>query len=96
MTPGAYGWSEMEEGVMGNKIQLVVSPKTGENLGGIKRNSRGFSSFGRRCSGCFSAARMVGKRRPASKLQIGTKLDRNGGRKWKLRSGHVCGSGRVF
>ena len=27
VTPGSYGWSEMEEGVMGNKIQLLVSPK---------------------------------------------------------------------
>ncbi|KAK9229441.1 hypothetical protein WN944_022403 [Citrus x changshan-huyou] len=27
VTLGAYGWSEIEEGVVGNKIQPVVSPK---------------------------------------------------------------------
>ncbi|XP_052297080.1 probable disease resistance protein At1g61300 [Citrus sinensis] len=48
--PGGCGWSEMEEGVMRNKIQLVVSPIFGENPGGTKRNSRGFSSFDRRRS----------------------------------------------
>ncbi|GAY55063.1 hypothetical protein CUMW_161560 [Citrus unshiu] len=66
--PGGSGWSEMEEGVMRNKIQLVVSPIFGENPGGTKRNSRGFSSFDRRRSGWFSVARMAGERRPASKL----------------------------
>ena len=55
MTPGGYGWSEMEVGVMRNKNQLVVSPKTSENPSGANRNSRGFSSFVRRRSGCFSA-----------------------------------------
>ncbi|KAH9755137.1 non-functional pseudokinase ZRK2 [Citrus sinensis] len=78
----------MEEGVVRNKIQPVVSPKTGENPGGIKRNSRGFSSFDRRRSGWFLATRMAGERRPASKLQIGTKRDQNGGRKWEIWPGH--------
>ena len=54
MTPGDCGWSEMEEAIMGNKIQPVVSPKIGENLGGAKWKSHGFSSFGRRHYGCFS------------------------------------------
>ncbi|KAH9726662.1 MDIS1-interacting receptor like kinase 2 [Citrus sinensis] len=40
----------MEEGIVGKKIQPVVSPKTSENPGGAKRNSCGFSSFNRRCS----------------------------------------------
>ncbi|KAK9177100.1 hypothetical protein WN944_029119 [Citrus x changshan-huyou] len=91
VTPGGCGWSEMEEGVVRNKIQPVVSPKIGENPGGAKWKSRGFSSFDRRCSGWFSAARMAGERRAASKLQIGTKLDRNGGGKWKLRPGQGRG-----
>ena len=34
----------MEEGVMRNKIQPVVSPKTGENTGRVKWNSRGFQA----------------------------------------------------
>ena len=96
MTPGGYGWLEMKEGVVGNKIQLVVSPKTGENPGGAKRNNRRFSSFGHRRSGYFSTTWTVEVWWPVFKLQIGTELDRNGGRKWKLRLGHVCGSGRVF
>ncbi|KAL9447966.1 hypothetical protein AB3S75_015442 [Citrus x aurantiifolia] len=77
----------MEEGVVGNKIQLVVSPKTGENPSGTKQNGHGFSSFDRRRSGWFSAVRMAGKRRPASKLQIGTKLGQNGGWKWEIWPG---------
>ena len=36
VTLGAYGWSEIEEGVVGNKIQPVVSPKTGDNPSGVK------------------------------------------------------------
>ncbi|KAK9202105.1 hypothetical protein WN944_017315 [Citrus x changshan-huyou] len=47
------------------------------------------SSFDSRRSDCFSAARMAGERRSASKLQIGTKIGRNGGRKWEIWSGHV-------
>ena len=90
----------MEEGVVGNKIQPVVSPKTGKNLGRTKRNSRRFSSFDRRCSGWFSGAWMAGEQRPASNLQIGTKLIQNGDRKWKLRPSQGRGfqvgfSGRV-
>ena len=42
VTLGAYGWSKMEEGVVGNKIQPVVSSKTVENPGGVKWNSNGF------------------------------------------------------
>ena len=53
------------------------------------------SSFDRRRSGWFSAARMVGERRTASKLQIGTNLHRWGGRNRKKRPGHVRGLGRV-
>ncbi|KAH9670386.1 Phenylalanine N-monooxygenase [Citrus sinensis] len=68
-----------------------VSPKTGENPGGAKRNSRGVSSFDRRHSGWFSAARMVGERRLAFKLQIGTKLGQNSGQKWEIWPGHVRG-----
>ncbi|KAH9782596.1 MDIS1-interacting receptor like kinase 2 [Citrus sinensis] len=81
----------MEEGIVRKKIQPVVSPKTSENPGGAKRNSCGFSSFNRRCSGWFSAARMAGERRLASKIQIGTKLAQKGGRKWEIWPGHVCG-----
>ena len=51
------------------------------------------SSFDRRCSGWFSAARMTGKRRSAFKLQIGTKLGQNGGRKWE--NGRVKVVGQV-
>ena len=54
------------------------------------------SSFDRRRSGWFSAARMAGERRSASKLQIGTKLGQNGGRKWEIWPGQGRGSGRVF
>ncbi|KAH9726671.1 MDIS1-interacting receptor like kinase 2 [Citrus sinensis] len=78
----------MEEGIVGKKIQPVVSPKTSENPGGAKRNSCGFSSFNRRCSSWFSVARMAGERRLASKLQIGTKLGQKGGRKWEIWPGH--------
>ncbi|KAK9200501.1 hypothetical protein WN944_015699 [Citrus x changshan-huyou] len=81
----------MEEGIVRKKIQPVVSPKTSENPGGAKRNSCGFSSFNRRCSGWFSAVRMAGERRLASKIQIGTKLGQKGGRKWEIWPGHVCG-----
>ena len=76
---------------MRNKIQPVVSPKFGENPGGTKRNSCGFSSFDRRRSSWFSVARMAGERRPASKLQIGAKVGRNGGKKWEIWPGHVRG-----
>uniref|UniRef100_A0A1S8AEK6 Uncharacterized protein n=1 Tax=Citrus limon TaxID=2708 RepID=A0A1S8AEK6_CITLI len=54
------------------------------------------SSFDLRCSGWFSAERMAWERRSASKLQIGTKLGQNGGRKWEIWPGHVRRSGRVF
>ncbi|KAK9217881.1 hypothetical protein WN943_006511 [Citrus x changshan-huyou] len=45
------------------------------------------SSFDRRRSGSFSAVRMAGERRSASKLQICTKLGQNGGRKREIRPG---------
>ncbi|GAY31851.1 hypothetical protein CUMW_272490 [Citrus unshiu] len=48
-------------------------------------------SFDRRCSGWFSATRMAGKRRSASKLQIGTKLGRNGCWKWEIWPGQGHG-----
>ena len=67
--PGGSGWSEMEEGVAGNK----------NPTGGVTQNSCEFPSFDCRRSGCFSAVRMAGERRPTSKLQIGTKLGRNSG-----------------
>ncbi|GAY58123.1 hypothetical protein CUMW_184650 [Citrus unshiu] len=57
--------------------------------GGVTQNRRSkvkqswVSSFDRRCSGWFSATRMARERRLDSKLQIGTKLGRNGGRKWE-------------
>ncbi|KAL9436830.1 hypothetical protein AB3S75_022805 [Citrus x aurantiifolia] len=53
------------------------------------------SSFDRRRSGWCSAARMIGERRSASKLQIGTKLGQNGGRKWEIWPGQGRGSGRI-
>ncbi|GAY69339.1 hypothetical protein CUMW_271190 [Citrus unshiu] len=48
-------------------------------------------SFDRRRSGWFSAARMAGEQRSASKLQIGTKLGRNDDRKWEIWSGQGRG-----
>ena len=44
VTLGAYGWSKMGEGVVGNKIQPVVSPKIGENPDRVKWNSRRFQA----------------------------------------------------
>ena len=39
VTPGGYGWSEMEEGVMGNKIKVVMW----QNSGRINDSGDGFS-----------------------------------------------------
>ncbi|KAH9721078.1 hypothetical protein KPL70_006290 [Citrus sinensis] len=47
------------------------------------------SSFDRRRSGSFSAVRMAGERRSASKLQIGTKLGQNSGRKREIPNFHL-------
>ena len=42
MISGGYGWSGIEEGVVENKIQPVVSPKIGESPDRARWKSRGF------------------------------------------------------
>ena len=54
-----------------------------------------FSSFNRRRSSHFPATRTAGLWWLASKLQIGTKLGRWGGRNHEIRAGQCRGSGRV-
>lgn len=56
----------------------------------------GFSSFGHRRSSCFPATWTIGAWWPVCKLQIGTKLDRLGGRNHKISPGRISGqTGRV-
>ncbi|KAL9447750.1 hypothetical protein AB3S75_015259 [Citrus x aurantiifolia] len=53
------GWSEMAEGMVRNKTQVVASSETGDitvNWGGDSRDFRGFN---RQLSGRFPAARMA-------------------------------------
>ncbi|KAH9650705.1 60S ribosomal export protein NMD3 [Citrus sinensis] len=85
----------MAKGNVRNKTQVMASPETDEitmNRGG---DSAELQSFDRWLSDRFPAARMAWIRWSSLKLQIGTNLDRNGGRKWENRPGRACGSGWI-
>ena len=74
---------------------MMASPETGEitvNRGG---DSAELQSFDRWLSDRFPAARTAWIRCSSLKLQIGTNLDRNSGRKWENRPGRAHGSGWI-
>ncbi|KAL9411786.1 hypothetical protein AB3S75_045400 [Citrus x aurantiifolia] len=88
----------MAEGKVRNKTQVMASPKTGEITANRAGDSAVLQSFDRWLSDRFPAARTAWIRCSSLKLQIGTNLDRNGGRKWNNRPGRArgrVGSGSV-
>ena len=87
------GWSELVAGDGGNQFQVVAFQKSGGINGGKNGSKPRLSELDRRRSGQFPETMTAEMRRSSSKLQIGTNVAQNGGRKWKLRSGHGRGSG---
>ena len=85
------GWSENDAGDVRSRTQLEVCPNSGEIDGGENGFGREFSISNHRRPGRFPATRMAWIRCSSLKLRIGTKLDRNGGRKWENRPGQSRG-----
>ena len=91
--PNGSGLSEMAEGKVRNKNQGATSLETNDITENRGDDSRDFCGFNRRLSRRFSTARMAWRWPVAQEYPIGTKLNWKGDRKWKIRSGHACGSG---
>ena len=91
--PGDLGWSEIVAGDVRNQFQVVARHKSGGINGNENRSKPRFSELNRWRSGQFPATTTAGIRRSASKLQMGTKHGRWGGRNRKNSSGQSCGFG---
>ena len=89
--PSISGLSEMAEGNVRNKTQVMASPETSEITANWAGDSVVLQRFNRWLSDRFPAARTTWIRSSSLKLQIGTNLARNGGRKWETDRVKVAG-----